>query len=91
MFYGEYEHTLDPKGRIIIPSKFRVVFKDKGVTKLYITRGLDQCLFVFAEAEWEKKSQKFKDMPFVRSEARQFNRLYFSGSSGMGRYLLLAS
>lgn len=80
MFYGEYEHTIDRKGRIIIPSKFREVFKEHYVEKFYITRGLDKCLFVFTEEEWRLQEQKFKSMSFTKAQARQFNRLYFSGA-----------
>lgn len=80
MFYGEYEHTIDRKGRVIIPSKFREVFKEHFVEKFYVTRGLDKCLFVFAEEEWRLQEQKFKSMSFTKTEARKFNRLYFSGA-----------
>jgi MraZ protein len=81
MFYGEYEHTIDNKGRLIIPSKFRESFKEYDITKLYITRGLDKCLFVFTENEWKTQESKFKSISFTKSEARKFNRLYFSGAS----------
>lgn len=80
MFYGEYEHTIDRKGRLIIPSKFREVFKEHYIEKFYVTRGLDKCLFVFAEDEWKAQEQKFKSMPFTKLETRKFNRLYFSGA-----------
>src|SRR3989338_7536138 len=80
MFYGEYEHTLDKKDRLIIPSRFRDVFKEHGIEKLFITRGLDKCLFVFAEDEWRMQEQKFKTLSFTKQEARRFNRLYFSGA-----------
>jgi len=80
MFYGEYEHTLDPKGRIIIPSKIRDILQRNSYYKLYVTRGLDRCLFVFTEDEWKLQDQKFKQMPFTKQESRQFNRLYFSGA-----------
>ena len=53
MFYGEFEHTLDRKGRLIIPSKFRDVLKEYDTEKLYITRGLDKSLFLFTEDEWK--------------------------------------
>ncbi|MCX5715762.1 MAG: cell division/cell wall cluster transcriptional repressor MraZ, partial [Candidatus Omnitrophica bacterium] len=49
MFYGEYEHALDNKGRLIIPSKFREAAKAHYIEKFYITRGLDKCLFIFGE------------------------------------------
>lgn len=80
MFYGEYAHTLDRKGRLIIPSKFREALKEAYAEKLYITRGLDKCLFMFAEEEWKAQEAKFRSMPFTKSEHRKFNRLYFSGA-----------
>ena len=80
MFYGEYEHTLDNKGRVIIPAKFREIFKEHYVEKFFITRGLDQCLFVFTEESWKAQEKKFREMPFTKGEARKFNRLYFSGA-----------
>ena len=81
MFYGEYEHNLDLKGRIIIPSKFREVFKENFVEKFFITRGLDKCLFLFIEEEWRSQERVFKSMSFTKTAARKFNRLYFSGAS----------
>jgi MraZ protein len=80
MFYGEYEHSIDNKGRLIIPSKFREVFKENYVERFFVTRGLDTCLFVFTEDEWKKQEAKFRTLPFTSTEARQFNRLYFSGA-----------
>ncbi len=80
MFYGEHEHSIDRKGRLIIPSKFREVFKENYVERFYITRGLDSCLFVFAEDEWKKQESRLKALSFTSAEARQFNRLYFSGA-----------
>lgn len=80
MFYGEYEHAIDRKGRIIIPSKYREVFREHYVEKFFITRGLDRCLFVFTEEEWRLQEKEFRKMPFTRAEARKFNRLYFSGA-----------
>ena len=80
MFYGEHEHSIDRKGRLIIPSKFREVFKEHYVERFFITRGLDSCLFVFTEDEWKKQESRFKSLSFTNSEARQFNRIYFSGA-----------
>ena len=80
MFYGEYEHSIDRKGRLIIPSKFREVFKENYVERFFVTRGLDTCLFVFTEDEWKKQESRFKSLPFTSTEARKFNRLYFSGA-----------
>lgn len=80
MFYGEYQHALDAKDRLIVPAKFREIFKEHYVEKFYITRGLDRCLFVFTEEEWKGQEKRFRDMPFTREESRTFNRLYFSGA-----------
>lgn len=80
MFYGEYLHTLDRKGRIILPSKFRDAAKTNFVEKFYLTRGLDKCLFMFAEEEWKLQEQKFRTMSFTKQESRKFNRIYFSGA-----------
>ena len=80
MFYGEYSHALDKKGRVIIPAKFREVVKEHFTEKFYLTRGLDGCLFVFTEESWKSQERKFRGMPFTRGESRKFNRLYFSGA-----------
>lgn len=80
MFYGEYEHTIDRKGRLIIPSKFRDVLKEHFVERFFITRGLDSCLFLFIEDEWKAQEAKFKSLSFTKAETRKFNRLYFSGA-----------
>ncbi len=81
MFYGEYEHTLDAKDRVIVPAKFREIFKESYTERFFITRGLDQCLFVFTEEVWRAQERKFREMPFTRQEARKFNRLFFSGAA----------
>lgn len=93
MFYGEYQHTIDRKGRIILPAKFREAAKSNFIEKFFVTRGLDKCLFMFAEDEWKNQEQKFKSMPFTKQEARRFNRIYFSGAQELipdkqGRILL---
>ncbi|MBI4972180.1 MAG: division/cell wall cluster transcriptional repressor MraZ [Candidatus Omnitrophica bacterium] len=80
MFYGEYEHSIDKKGRLIVPARFREIFKERYSEKFYVTRGLDRCLFLFAEDDWKQQEKKFKELPFTREEARKFNRLYFSGA-----------
>lgn len=80
MFYGEYQHSLDNKDRVIIPAKFREIFKENYVEKFFITRGLDQCLFVFTEESWRAQEKKFRDLSFTKGEARKFNRLFFSGA-----------
>lgn len=80
MFYGEYEHNIDRKGRLIIPAKFREIVRENLIEKFFITRGLDGCLFVFTEEEWKQQERSFRSIPFTRSESRKFNRLYFSGA-----------
>ena len=80
MFYGEYSHSLDKKNRIIIPSRFREVIQEKGIEKFYVTRGLDDCLFMFTEKEWKQQEAKFREKSFTKKEVRQFNRLFFSGA-----------
>ena len=57
MFYGEYKHSIDRKGRIILPAKFRDTYKEHGVEKFFITRGLDKCIFMFCDEEWEPRSK----------------------------------
>ena len=80
MFYGEYIHQIDRKGRLVLPSKIREVAKNNFIDKFFVTRGLDKCLFMFGEEEWRNQEQKFKSIPFTKSEARKFNRIYFSGA-----------
>jgi MraZ protein len=81
MFYGEYEHSIDRKGRLIIPSRFREVMKEHYVERFVVTRGLDRCLFLFPEDEWRAQESRFRQLSFTKGEARQFNRFYFSGAS----------
>ena len=81
MFYGEYEHAIDRKGRLIIPAGFRKVLQAQGSNTLFLTRGLDGCLFLFAESEWRLAESRFKQVSFTKAEGRKFNRLFFSGAS----------
>lgn len=76
MLIGEYQHTLDPKKRLSLPSKFRVELGKK----LVVTRGLDQCLFVFSVAAWKKLTAKFADLSIGSSDTRAFNRFMLSGA-----------
>ncbi len=80
MFYGEYLHSIDRKGRLILPAKFREAAKSNFIEKFFLTRGLDKCLFMFSEEEWRNQEAKFKSISFTKQEARTFNRLYFSGA-----------
>ena len=77
MFMGEYHHTIDEKGRIIIPSKFR---EDLG-EKFIITRGIENCLFVYSLSSWEKITNKLESFPFTKKDARQFVRFFLSGAT----------
>ncbi len=80
MFYGEYQHSIDRKGRLILPARFREVSKINFIERFFVTRGLDKCLFMLSEEEWRSQEQKFKAISFTKQQARTFNRLYFSGA-----------
>lgn len=80
MWYGEYSHTLDDKDRFILPAKFREKVKTLKQKGLYITRGLDSCLFILAQEAWQKLEDKLKDLSFTKQQSRSFNRLLFSGA-----------
>ncbi len=80
MFYGEYTHSIDKKNRVIIPSRFRDTMRELGMEKFTVTRGLDECLFMFSDNEWKQQENKFKSMPFTKKDSRKFNRLFFSGA-----------
>lgn len=77
MFIGEFNHTIDSKGRINIPAKFR----DELTTPFYITKGLDNSLFVFPNSEWKIFEEKLKKLPLTNKSARAFVRLFFAGAS----------
>jgi len=77
MFLGEYNHTIDDKGRLTLPAKFRPDFQS-GVV---VTRGIDKCLFAFPMPEWEKLSAQVSGLPLTDASAREFRRLLFSGAS----------
>ncbi len=76
MFMGEYQHSVDDKGRMIIPAKFREALG----TTFVMTRGLDQCLFVYPMSEWAVLEQKLKALSLMKSDARAFTRFFFSGA-----------
>ena len=77
MFIGEYQHGLDAKNRIIIPSKFRDEFGGKFV----LTKGLDGCLYAYTLQEWRILEEKLKALPLTNKDARAFVRFFFSGAS----------
>ena len=80
MFYGGYIYGIDGQGCIILPARLREVAKENGIEKFYVTRGLDKCIFMFAESEWRLQENKFKSLSFTKEQARHFNRLFFSGA-----------
>ena len=77
MFMGEYNHTIDTKGRLIVPSKFREALGDTFV----VTKGLDGCLFVYDNQEWNAFEEKLKSLPITNKEARQFARFFLAGAA----------
>ena len=89
MLIGEYEHSLDAKGRLIMPAKLRT---DMG-EKFIITKGLDGCLFVFSQNEWSNFESKLKELPLTNKNARDFVRFFLSGATEceidkQGRFLI---
>ncbi len=89
MLIGEYKHNLDAKKRLSIPSKFRKELGEGAV----ITRGLDNCLFVFPSSHWAKLADRLGNMPIVQQDSRSFARLLLSGAvevefDGLGRILV---
>lgn len=77
MLLGEYKHTVDVKGRVAVPAKFRTKL-EKGAI---ITRGLDHCLFVFGAEEWQRLAEKITSLPLAQAGSRAFARLMLSGAS----------
>ncbi|MEA1975922.1 MAG: division/cell wall cluster transcriptional repressor MraZ [Bacillota bacterium] len=77
MFIGEYTHKIDARGRINIPSKLRENIDNK----FYLTKGLDNCLFLFPEDEWKVFEEKLKILPLTNRNARAFVRMFFAGAT----------
>lgn len=91
MFIGEYNHTIDAKGRLIVPSKFREALGEEFV----VTKGLDGCLFVYPMEEWTVFTDKLKELPLTKKDARQFSRFFLAGAAScevdkQGRILIPA-
>ena len=89
MLIGEYEHSLDAKGRLIMPAKLR----DDIGEKFIITKGLDGCLFGFSLEEWKNFEQKLRSLPISNKDARAFSRFLFAGAidceiDKQGRFLI---
>ncbi len=76
MFLGEFEHTIDSKGRLAVPAKFRGALSDGGV----VTRGLDGCLAIYTSEEWQKLANKISALPMTDSNVRSFQRFMLSGA-----------
>ena len=92
MFMSEYNHTVDAKGRLIVPSKFREQLGDEFV----VTKGMDGCLFVYANDDWNAFEQKLTSLPLINKEARKFARFFLAGAAQVevdkqGRILLPAN
>ncbi len=89
MFIGEYEHSLDEKKRVSLPKAFRAALGRRVV----MTRGLDNCLFVYSRSAWEKVAGKLQELSFVQADTRGFSRFMLSGAAevevdGAGRILI---
>ena len=89
MFMGEYNHTIDAKGRLIVPVKSREILGDNFI----VTKGLDGCLFVYPNDEWTRFEEKLKSLPLTNKNARQFTRFFLAGAAAcevdkQGRILL---
>ena len=89
MFIGEYEHTVDAKGRVIMPAKLR----DDIGEKFIVTKGLDGCLFAYSQTEWNNFEAKLKALPLTNKNARDFVRFFLSGAveceiDKQGRFLI---
>ncbi len=76
MFIGEYQHNLDDKGRLAIPAKFRSILKKGAV----VTKGLDNCLFLYSKDEWQGLAKKFATLPISQSKTRAFARHMLAGA-----------
>ena len=76
MFIGEYQHSLDDKGRVTVPSKYR----DQLGEAFILTKGLDGCLFIYTQDEWRNFEQKLKNLPLTNMNARKFVRFFLSGA-----------
>lgn len=92
MFMSEYNHTVDAKGRLIIPSRFREILGEEFV----ISKGMDGCLFVYANDDWAAFEQKLTSLPMTNKEARKFARFFLAGAAQVeldkqGRILLPAA
>lgn len=77
MLMGEFHHNIDEKGRLTLPAKFR---EELGQSFI-VTRGLEECLFVYTDKEWQKISERLNSLPFTKKSARSFKRFFLSGAT----------
>ncbi len=77
MFIGEYNHSIDAKGRLIVPSKFRETLGET----FYVTKGLDGCLSVYPTEEWKIFESKLRSLPITNKNARKFTRFFLAGAT----------
>lgn len=77
MFMGEYHHTIDEKGRLVIPTKFRLKLGEEFV----VARGMEKCLYIYSKEEWNRLVSKLNTLPFTKKDARAFIRSFFSGAT----------
>ncbi len=76
MFIGEYQHSVDQKGRVAVPAKFRATLKKGAV----VTKGLDNCLFLYPKKDWEELANKIASLPISQKDARDFGRFLLAGA-----------
>ena len=76
MFIGEYNHNLDEKGRVAVPIKFRDILKGGAV----VTKGLDNCLFLYTKKEWNELAIKLSKLPISKANPRAFGRFMLAGA-----------
>ncbi|MFA5742724.1 MAG: division/cell wall cluster transcriptional repressor MraZ [Candidatus Paceibacterota bacterium] len=89
MFIGEYSYTIDAKKRLTVPPKFRKILGEKAI----ITRGLDNCLFLYTQKDWEEQAEKLSKLPLSQADARGFARIMLAGAmetdiDSLGRILI---
>lgn len=80
MFIGEYRHSIDEKGRLILPAKLR----DELGSEFVVTRGFEKCLFVYTGKEWQRITNILNNLPFTKKDARNFMRFFLSGATMAG-------
>jgi MraZ protein len=77
VFVGEYQHTMDGKGRVVLPARFRKALEKDGCV---LTKGQDECVFIWPTDDWEEEAERMKRLPSTNSRSRAFKRSFFTGS-----------